>query len=69
MGRLSPEVGRYIDGDASVWEQDPMRGLATDGELETYRHTGFWQAMDTLREHRLLESLWDSGEAPWRTWP
>jgi glucose-1-phosphate cytidylyltransferase len=65
---LGPQVGRYIDGDASVWEQDPMRGLAADGELATYRHTGFWQAMDTLREHRVLEGLWESGRAPWRQW-
>jgi glucose-1-phosphate cytidylyltransferase len=65
---LSPEVGRYIEGDASVWEQDPMRGLAADGELATYRHDGFWQAMDTQREHRILQGLWDSGEAPWKRW-
>jgi glucose-1-phosphate cytidylyltransferase len=65
---LSPEVGRYIDGDASVWEQAPMNGLARDGELATYRHTGFWQAMDTLREHRILEGLWETGRAPWKQW-
>jgi glucose-1-phosphate cytidylyltransferase len=65
---LAPDVGRYIEGDASVWEEEPMRWLAADGELATYRHDGFWQAMDTLREHRLLERLWDSGRAPWKRW-
>jgi glucose-1-phosphate cytidylyltransferase len=65
---LAPEVGRYIEGDDSVWEEEPMRGLAADGPLATYRHEGFWQAMDTLREHRLLERLWESGRAPWKRW-
>jgi glucose-1-phosphate cytidylyltransferase len=66
---LSPEVGRYIDGDASIWEQEPMRGLAADGQLATYRHMGFWQPMDTVRERNVLDGLWNSGRAPWRTWP
>jgi glucose-1-phosphate cytidylyltransferase len=65
---LSPEVGRYIDGDASVWEQGPMRWLAREGQLACYRHQGFWQAMDTLRDRNLLEELWAGGRAPWRTW-
>ena len=65
---LRPEVGPYIAGDATVWEQEPMRGLATDGELATYRHEGFWLGMDTLRDRHRLEELWDSGRAPWRTW-
>jgi glucose-1-phosphate cytidylyltransferase len=65
---LSPRVGRYIADDATVWEQEPMRGLAADGQLATYRHTGFWVGMDTLRDRNHLQDLWESGRAPWRTW-
>ena len=65
---LSPEVGRYIAGDATVWEQEPLRELARAGQLASYRHAGFWQAMDTLRDRHQLEALWESGEAPWRVW-
>jgi glucose-1-phosphate cytidylyltransferase len=66
---LSPEVGRYIEGDAAVWEQEPMRGLASDGQLAMYRHEGFWLGMDTLRDRQRLQELWDAGRAPWRMWP
>jgi glucose-1-phosphate cytidylyltransferase len=66
---LSPGIGRYIDDDTTIWEQEPMRTLAHEGQLASYRHTGFWQAMDTLRDRNQLEQLWDSGHAPWRTWP
>ena len=65
---LSPEVGRYIEGDATVWEQEPMQRLAADGELSVYFHQGFWQPMDTLRDKRQLEDLWASGKAPWKLW-
>ncbi len=65
---LSPEVGRYIEGDDTVWEQDPLRTLARQGQLAPYLHEGFWQAMDTLRDRHMLEQLWSSGEAPWRVW-
>jgi glucose-1-phosphate cytidylyltransferase len=65
---LSPGIGRYLDGAATVWEQAPMRTLAADGQLSAYRHEGFWQAMDTLRERNHLEELWQSGGAPWRMW-
>jgi glucose-1-phosphate cytidylyltransferase len=65
---LSPEVGRYIDSDATTWEQEPLRTLVGEGQLASYRHTGFWQAMDTLRDRNQLERLWDSGHAPWRIW-
>lgn len=65
---ISPGIGEYLAGDETVWEQEPMHALATEGQLATYRHNGFWQAMDTLRDQRLLEQLWSSGEAPWRTW-
>ncbi len=64
---LSPEIARYLDGDATVWEQEPMPCLARDGQLSCYRHDGFWQAMDTLRDRNHLEELWASGEAPWRS--
>jgi glucose-1-phosphate cytidylyltransferase len=65
---LSPEVGRYLEGDDTVWEQEPMRSLAEDGQLSSYRHEGFWEAMDTLRDRHHLEELWAAGAAPWRTW-
>jgi glucose-1-phosphate cytidylyltransferase len=64
---LSPQVGRYLDGDGTVWEQEPLRALAREGELSCYRHTGFWQAMDTLRDRNELESLWASGSPPWES--
>ena len=54
-----------IPGDDTLWEREPMEALAAGGELHAYRHEGFWQPMDTLRELRLLESLWQSGNAPW----
>jgi len=65
---LSPEVGRYITDDRTVWEQEPMQALAREGQLACYRHDGFWQAMDTLRDRNHLEELWRSGQAPWRLW-
>jgi glucose-1-phosphate cytidylyltransferase len=65
---LSPEVGRYLDGDDTVWEQEPLRRLAEDGQLSSFTHDGFWQPMDTLRDKRQLEELWASGEAPWQVW-
>ena len=65
---LSPKVGDYIEGDDTVWEREPMERLADDGELSVYKHSGFWQPMDTLREKLLLEDLWNSGKAPWKVW-
>ncbi len=65
---LEPSAIDRIEGDATVWEQEPMRSLAHDGELSAYRHEGFWQPMDTLRDKVLLESLWDSGDPPWKVW-
>jgi glucose-1-phosphate cytidylyltransferase len=65
---LEPEVFRYIDGDSTHWEKEPLEGLAKDGQLAAYRHTSFWQCMDTLRDKRLLEDLWQSGRAPWKLW-
>jgi glucose-1-phosphate cytidylyltransferase len=65
---LSPKVIDYVDGDDTIWEQEPLRRLAADGELMAYEHHGFWQPMDTLREKQLLNTLWDSGKAPWCVW-
>ncbi len=63
---LEPEVLDYIEGDGIVFEREPLERLAADGQLFAYRHDAFWQCMDTLRDVRLLESLWQSGRAPWR---
>jgi glucose-1-phosphate cytidylyltransferase len=63
---LNPDVLSRIAGDATSWESEPLEGLAADGELQAYRHDGFWAAMDTLRDKNHLEALWASGEAPWR---
>jgi glucose-1-phosphate cytidylyltransferase len=63
---LQPSVIERIEGDATIWEQQPLTGLAHDGELMAYKHNGFWAAMDTLRDKNILEGLWASGEAPWR---
>jgi len=65
---LSPGVARYLEGDDTVWEQEPMRALSREGQLSCYRHAGFWRAMDTLSDRNQLEELWQSGMAPWRTW-
>lgn len=65
---LEPGIFDYIDGDDVMWEQEPLERLAADGELMAYRHTSFWQCMDTLREKHLLTNLWDSGQAPWKIW-
>lgn len=65
---LSPAVLDRIEGDATLWEQEPLRGLARDGELMAFNHHGFWQPMDTLRDRNELQALWDSGSAPWKQW-
>lgn len=65
---FSPKVLDYIDGDATALEREPMTRLTAEGELMAFRHEGFWQPMDTLREKRHLEDLWDSGKAPWMVW-
>jgi glucose-1-phosphate cytidylyltransferase len=58
----------YITDDTTIWEHDPIEGLARDGQLMGYRHYGFWSCMDTLREKNYLEELWNSGKAPWKIW-
>lgn len=65
---LEPEVFDYIEGDDTQWEKAPLERLARDGQLMAYRHSSFWQCMDTLRDSRLLEKLWSNGEAPWKIW-
>ncbi len=65
---LEPRVFDYIDGDATQFEKEPLEGLARDGELMAYQHHGFWQCMDTIRDKVRLESLWDTGDAPWKIW-
>ncbi len=65
---LSPKVIDSIAGDSTSWELEPMAKLAADSQLRAIEHKGFWQPMDTLREKNLLESLWDSGKAPWKVW-
>ena len=64
----STRVGDCIDGDATVWEREPLERLARDGQLASFRHTGFWHAVDTLRDKNHLEDLWQAGDAPWKTW-
>jgi glucose-1-phosphate cytidylyltransferase len=65
---LQPEVFEYIAGDNTVWENEPLERLAREGNLVAYKHHGFWQAMDTLRDKRQLNDLWDGGTPPWRVW-
>jgi glucose-1-phosphate cytidylyltransferase len=65
---LEPGVFDYIDGDNTHWEKEPLERLARNGQLMAYRHTEFWQCMDTIREKRYLETLWASENAPWRIW-
>jgi glucose-1-phosphate cytidylyltransferase len=62
---LEPEIFDYVDGDSTQWEREPMERLAEEGQLMAYKHEGFWQCMDTLREKHILETLWESGKAPW----
>jgi len=65
---LEPEVIDYIKGDETVWEQEPLRKLARSGELVAYKHSDFWQPMDTLRDKKVLEEYWSSENPPWRIW-
>ena len=65
---LDPKVLDYVAGDHVMFEREPMERLAADGELMCFRHDGFWQCMDPLRDKQKLDSLWDSGRAPWKLW-
>jgi glucose-1-phosphate cytidylyltransferase len=65
---MEPAIFNYIAGDETILERDPLENLANDGQLVAYKHTGFWQPMDTLRDKIQLEELWKSGNAPWKLW-
>lgn len=65
---LDPKILDYIPGDSTLFEHEPLEGLARDGELVAFKHSGFWQPMDTLRDKNHLEDLWSSGKAPWKLW-
>ena len=65
---LEPNVFDYIDGDSTMWERGPLEKLAEEGQLSAYKHTGFWQPLDTLRDKNKLDELWNSGKAPWKIW-
>jgi glucose-1-phosphate cytidylyltransferase len=65
---LEPGAMEYIQGDHTVWEQEPLQQLARDGQLAAYRHEGFWQSMDSLRDKTVLENLWQTGSPPWKIW-
>ncbi len=65
---LEPKVLDYIDGDATIFEREPLSMLASESNITAYKHTGFWQCMDTQRDKQHLENLWDSGNAPWKVW-
>ena len=65
---LEPEVFDYIEGDSSIWERESLEKLAGDDQLSAYKHSKFWQPLDTLRDKNYLEKLWNSGKAPWKVW-
>ncbi|MFQ5786530.1 MAG: glucose-1-phosphate cytidylyltransferase [Thermodesulfobacteriota bacterium] len=65
---LEPGIMDYISDDKAVWEQEPLQKLAYDGELAAYKHNGFWQSMDSLRDKNVLEEIWKGGQAPWKVW-
>lgn len=65
---LSPKAIARVSGDETIWERDPLEGLARDGQLEAYIHEGFWQPMDTMRDKNHLEELWLNKQAPWKLW-
>jgi glucose-1-phosphate cytidylyltransferase len=65
---LEPKVLNYIENDSTVWEREPMENLAQEENLAAYRHHGYWQNMDTLRDKNVLEELWRNGDPPWKIW-
>ncbi len=65
---LEHSVFDYIDNDQCIWEDKPLKLLAEEGQLSAYKHNGFWQPMDTLRDHKVLEEFWETGTAPWKIW-
>jgi glucose-1-phosphate cytidylyltransferase len=65
---MEPEIFNFIEGDASIWEREPMEAIAVKGKLMAYKHHGYWQNMDTLRDRKILEEVWSGGNAPWKKW-
>ena len=65
---LEPKVFDYIEGDSTIWERDPLEKLASEDQLSAYKHTSFWQPLDTLHDKNYLEKLWNSGKDPWKVW-
>ena len=65
---LEPKIFDYIEGDSTVFEKDPLIKLSKENQLKAYKHTGFWQCMDTLRDRMKLEVMWEEGKAPWKVW-
>tara|TARA_B100000886_G_scaffold335657_2_gene293088 strand:- start:47 stop:823 length:777 start_codon:yes stop_codon:yes gene_type:complete len=65
---LSPKIFEYIDGDQTIWEQEPMKNLSKDNQLNAFKHKGFWKPMDTLRDKNLLIDMWNKNSAPWKIW-
>ena len=65
---VSPKCFEYIEGDSTIWEQEPMKRLAEDGQMKAFLHDDFWLPMDTVRDRRQLEGLWQTGKAPWKVW-
>ncbi|MCU1284855.1 MAG: Nucleotidyl transferase [Acidobacteriales bacterium] len=65
---LSPKVLDYIEGDESIWEREPMERLSEEGQVSAFRHSGFWQPMDTVHDKKFLNDLWNTGQAPWKVW-
>tara|TARA_B110001454_G_scaffold129600_1_gene120841 strand:- start:146 stop:601 length:456 start_codon:yes stop_codon:yes gene_type:complete len=65
---LEPTVFDYVEGDSTVWEKEPVENLSKNNQLSAYRHSGFWQPLDTLRDKNKLEDLWSSGSPPWKVW-
>ncbi len=65
---FNPEIMNYIDGDSCILERYPLETLASEGQLKAFRHYGFWQCMDTMRDKELLEQLWNNKKAPWKVW-
>ena len=65
---LSPKVGEYIKDDSTIWEREPLEQLASEGRVSAFKHTGYWQPMDTVHDKQVLEDLWATGNAPWKVW-
>lgn len=65
---LEPKIFDYIEGDATTFENEPLENVAREGQLMAYKHDGFWQCMDAMRDKQQLEALWAAGKAPWKSW-